>query len=222
MGLINFFTGEQPPLIQQAFDDVKRMLTSGHEMFAAATGRLLDNEILEVNLKELDKGINAREQDLRRSVLEHLNVDPDRELIFSLKLLSIVHEAERIGDLAKSLAKTAELAHRQRMGKQVEPLRVIRDRILEMFALAQGGFVEGDETVARQLMRQHEAIKDETTNFLKNLADDETVTANEAVVYGLSARMLSRVSSHLANIASTVACPFDQIRRSPTWSEDVA
>lgn len=220
MGFFDFFTKEQPPLVEQAFNDVKLMLQNGHEMFAASTARLLDNEILDVDLKALDEEINQSEQDLRRAVLEHLNVEPERELIFSLKLISIVHEAERIGDLAKTLAKTADLAHRQRMGPLVEPLRDLRDRILHMFDLAREGFISENESVARDLMRVHEGIKDDVTAYLKMLADREGITPNEGVVYAMAARMMSRVSSHLANIASTVACPFDQIRRSPTWSED--
>jgi phosphate uptake regulator len=222
MGFFDFFTKEQPPLVEQAFDDVKLMLRNGHEMFAASTARLLDNEILDVDLKALDSEINRSEQDLRRAVLEHLNVEPDRELIFSLKLISIVHEAERIGDLAKTLAKTADLAHRQRMGPLVEPLRDLRDRIMNMFDLAQEGFVSENESLARDLMRDHERNKDEVTRYLKMVADREDITPNEGVVYAMAARMMSRVSSHLANIASTVVCPFDQIRRSPTWSEDEA
>ena len=52
------------------------------------------------------------------------------------------------------------------------------------------------------------------------LAGRDDLTGNEGVVYALSARMMSRVSSHLANIASTVASPFDQIRRSTSWAEE--
>ena len=220
MGFFAFFKEEQPPLIDQAFCDVQSMLQNGHEMFAAATAFLLDNEILEVDLKALDNKINHCEQSLRRGVLEHLTIDPNRELIFSLKLISIVHEAERIGDLAKSLAKTADLAKRPRMGPVVTPLREIRNRILTMFEYGLKGFVEGDASAARRLMKDHEQLKDEVANYLQTLAGRDDLTGNEGVVYALSARMMSRVSSHLANIASTVASPFDQIRRSTSWAEE--
>lgn len=219
MGFLDFITGDQPPLVKQAFNDVKRMLRNGHEMFAAGTARLFDNEVLDVNLNALDEEINQCEQDLRRVVLEHLNVDPNRELIFSLKLISIVHEAERIGDLGKSLAKIADLANHQRMGPLVEPLRDLRTRILKMFDLARDGFIAGDEALARELIREHAQIKETITRYIHDLSQNKTISANEAVVYAMGARMLSRVSSHLANIASTVACPFDQIRRSPTWAD---
>lgn len=220
MSFFNLFKGEQPPLIEQAFNDVQVMLQGGQEMFSAATACLLDNEILDVDLSALDQEVNRREQDLRRAVLEHLTIDPNRELLFSLKLISIVHEAERIGDLAKSLAKAAALAKRPRFGRHVEPLRVMRDQILEMFDASRQGFVEGDVAAARALMQVHEGLKGDVTAYLTALADAEDLTPNEAVVYALAARLLSRVSSHLANIASTVATSFDRIRRAPTWSDE--
>ena len=220
MGFFAFFREEQPPLIDQAFCDVQSMLQNGHEMFAAATAFLLDNEILDVDLKALDNKINHCEQSLRRAVLEHLTIDPNRELIFSLKLISIVHEAERIGDLAKSLAKVGDLAKKPRMGPVVPPLREVRNRILAMFEYGREGFVAGDASAARRLMKDHEQLKEDVAAYLQMLAERDDLTGNEGVVYALSARMMSRVSSHLANIASTVASPFDQIRRSTSWSEE--
>jgi len=60
-------------------------------------------------------------------------------------------------------------------------------------------------------------MKDDVTTYLQDLADDDRLTANEGIVLALIARLLSRVSSHLSNIASAVVSPFDQIRRAPTW-----
>lgn len=220
MGFFDRFMGERPPLVRRGTEDVLEMLRRGHEMFAAATAFVLDNEILDVDLKAIDRGINEGERDLRRAVLEHLTIEPDRELIFSLKLLSIVAEAERIGDIGKTLAKVGKVAKKPRMGPLVEPLRDIRDRVLQMFDTVQAGFVDADEQAARDVMKIHEEMKDDVTAYINDLAARDDITANEGIVFALSARLMSRVSSHLANIASTVASPFDQIRRSTTWSAE--
>lgn len=220
MGFFDWFKGEQPPLVEQAFEDIQVMLKNGHRMFAASTAFVLDNETLDVDLSDLDSEINEREQELRRALLEHLTVNPKRELVFSLKLISIVHEAERIGDVSKSLAKAGRLAKKPRMGPMVVPQREMRDRILQMFDRAREGFIEGDLSAARELMETHEGMKDEVTEYLIQLADREDITANEGIVYALSARLLSRVSSHLSNLASTVVSPFDHIYRAPTWKEE--
>ena len=220
MGLFDILKGETPPLVEQAFQDVQTMLEVGHRMFATSTAFVLDNEILDVDLSVLDEEINEREISLRRSVLEHLTIDPQRELVFSLKLLSIVHEGERIGDLTKSLAKTGRLAKKPRMGERVQPLRDMRDRILRMFEYARKGFVESEQEAARKLMLEHEQMKDDVTQYLNTLAELTDITPNEAMVYAMSARLMSRVSSHLSNIASTVVSPFDEIRRAPTWKDE--
>ena len=213
MGLFDLLRENPPPLVEQAFEHVESMLEDGNHMFAASAACALDNEILSIDLHALDKDINQREQKLRRAVLEHLTIDPQREMVFSLKLVSIVHEAERIGDITKSLVKARHIAHEPRMGPWVEPLRDLRDRILVMFEHAKQGFVEENVEAARTLMAMHESIKDDVTAYLQHLADAEDITANEGIVYALIAHLLSRVSSHLSNIASVVALPFDQIRR---------
>jgi phosphate uptake regulator len=69
-------------------------------------------------------------------------------------------------------------------------------------------------------MEMHETMKDDVTAYLQTLARADDVDANAGIVYALTARLLSRVSSHLSNIASTVVSPFDQIRRAPSWTND--
>lgn len=220
MGLFDVFNDRSAPLVDEAFGHVRQMLSDGHHMFDTATAFALDNEILDVDLHVLDERINQNEQALRRAVLEHLTIDPQREMVFSLKLVSIVHEAERIGDLTKSIVRAGRLARGPRLGSHVEPLRNMRDRILQMFDHVKRGFVQEDADAARTLMEMHETMKDDVTAYLKELADADDLEANEGIVYALLGRLLSRVSSHLSTIASTVVSPFDQIRSAPTWTGD--
>jgi len=224
MGVFDVFRGESSPLVEQALRTVEKMMQDGEHMFAAAAASLLENEILELDLKTVDEGINKGEQDLRRLVLEHLSITPNRELVFSLKLISIVHEAERIGDLAKSLAKLRLLAHQPRFGPYVATLRGIRNRIQHMFTRTLTGFTESNRTIAKNILQEHEQIKDDVATYLKDLADNDNLSSNESMVYAMSAHLMSRVSSHLANIVSTVVCPFDQIHRIPEWlmEQDIA
>ena len=190
-------------------------------MFASASAHLLENEVLEDDLSELDQQINRGEQRIRRAVFEHLSIHPEKDLIFSLKLISIVHEAERIGDLSKSLAKVAAMAKKPRLGSKVKPLRTYRDLVLELFERLEEGFFKGDQHEAEQIMQIHKGLKKDVALYIVNLAHDDELTGNEGVVYALSARMLNRVSAHIANIASTVVSPLDQIRRTAAWPEDI-
>jgi phosphate uptake regulator len=204
-------------LVGQALNDISEMILTGGRMLAAACGHLLDNEILDVDLQALDETINEREADLRRALLEHLSLNPRKDLVFSLKLLSIVQEAERIGDLAKSLSEAAALARAPRMGASMLPLRRSRDRIIDMVGRVNACLTEDDEAEAVLLMKEHEQVKADLSEYLVALASEDHAGQNAAVVLALGARMLSRVSSHIANIASTVASPFDQIRGTPVF-----
>ncbi len=219
MGFFDLFREDRGSLVSQAFEDVTTMVRHGHEMFAAAAAHLYDNEILDVDLIALDNDIKQREQHLRRTVLEHLTIYPNRQLVFSLKLLSIVSEAERIGDLSRSLVKVASMCQRPRLGPHVAPLRSFRDRVLHMFEQVELGFLQENEDVARAHMLEHSLFKHDLTTYLHQLAPRTDHSPNEMMTFAMSARMMSRVSSHLANISSAIVCPFDELRSAPNWAE---
>ena len=220
MNLFNFLTGSRPPLVEQSMTDLGVMLDTADSMFAAATNSLLDNEPLHVDLSTQDDIINEREQTIRRSVLEHILADPRAELSLSLLLVSIVQDAERLGDLAKSIAKAADLASSPRMGRHVEALREIRDRVQSAFPRVRRSFIVGDAKVGRVVMDEHAQTKVDVGDFLQRLAEADDLTSNEAVVLSISARMIGRTSSHLSNIVSAVALPFDQVRNAPNWADN--
>ena len=220
MNLFNFLTGSRPPLVEQSMTDLGVMLDTADSMFAAATNCLLDNEPLHVDLSAQDDLINAREQTIRRSVLEHILADPRAELALSLLLVSIVQDAERLGDLAKSISKASELSAAPRMGRHVEALRPIRDRVQSAFPRVRRSFVVGDARVGRVVMDEHVQTKGDVGRFLQDLASADDVSANEAVVLAVSSRMIGRASSHLSNIVSAVALPFDQVRNAPASTDD--
>ncbi|MEL6616465.1 MAG: PhoU domain-containing protein, partial [Bacteroidota bacterium] len=214
MKLFNFLSDAKPPLIQQSVNDLLAMIDRASEMFALATGALLDNEAVQVDLAAMDDDINTREGLIRRAVLEHVAVNPQQELSFSLVMVAIVQDAERCGDLAKSLSKAAALSDAPRMGRHVAVLASIRDRVQAQFPLVHAAFSSGDAEGAAAVMNTHEAVKAEVGDLLSELARADDVSPNEAVVLGISARMIGRVSSHLSNIISAIALPFDQLRRS--------
>ena len=215
--LFSILTGSRPPLVDQSLTDLGVMLDTADSMFAAATNCLLDNENLNVDLSAQDQTINDREQAIRRAVLEHLLSDPREELALSLLLISIVQDAERCGDLAKSIAKASSLAEAPRMGRHVDALRPVRDRVQAAFPRVRRSFIVGDSKVGRVVMDEHTQTKADVAGFLAGLAAADDVTSNEAVVLAISARMIGRTSSHLSNIISAVALPFDQVRNAPSW-----
>ena len=218
MQLFRFLTGRRPPLIDRAVRDLAAMLDTSAEMFAASAGCLLDNEPLRVDLSALDDRVNEGEQAVRRAVLEHVAVAPQDETSFSLLLVSVVQDAERCGDLAKTLAKVSELADAPRMGRHVEALSAVRDRVQAAYPRARRAFVEGDSAAVRAVMDEHARTKAEVADLIRALTSDPDLTPNASAVLAMGARIIGRTSSHLSNMVSAVALPFDQVRNAPTWA----
>ena len=101
MNLFNFFTGSRPALITDAMGAVDTMLRVSGEMLEAALACLLDNEPLQMDLSKRDQEVNESEQEVRRLVIEHLAIDPERERILSLILVSAVPEEEEFEVVSK-------------------------------------------------------------------------------------------------------------------------
>ena len=212
--LKQFFGLDRPStLIEAAFRDVNGMLQQAARMLDHALAILLDNREPEVDLESMDDVIDEAERMVRRSILEHLNVDPRRDLVASLILTSIVQEAERIGDFARGLPSIAAMAKGPRVGPFADELRSLAMRVRPLFEQSEKAFGEGDIEIAREIMLTHRELKIEFIDYVQRIADSD-LTADMALVYGISATMLRRISSHLCNIVSTVSQPFDRIRHS--------
>ncbi len=212
MKLFDFLAGKSAPLIAEATGHVATMMKESHHMYRAATSCLLENEILTMDLEAVDKTVNDGEHAVRRLVLEHIAIDPDHELVFGLILLSIVQDAERLGDIAKTISEVASLASQKRHGTKVDELRLLRDDVDQMFEQTITGFVDGDVELTRNVMSGNQEHKIRREAFIRSVAEDGQIGENLAVVLALGARLIGRTSSHLSNIASGVAVPFDQLR----------
>src|SRR6056297_2283983 len=122
---LGFFSESSPPLIQQSLKDLDEMLATTHGMFAAATGCLLDEQPLALDLKAEDDRVNEKEEQIRRALLTHFSVAPSQDVAFGLTLNAIVQEVERMGDLAKSIAKVAGLSRSRPLIDRLAPLEAI-------------------------------------------------------------------------------------------------
>lgn len=220
MGFFDFLRRDTSELSRQSLYDMTLMLETAHHMFVEASATLLENEILEMDLLAQDEIVNDKERAIRRTVLELVSSDPQHETVFGLRLVSVVNEAERIGDLAKKLGEIAQLAHKPRLNEAVHPLRKHRNRVTEMFEKTREAFAEGDIEKARAVMELHVAVKPLFKKYIGNLAQNTSLSPNEAIILALAAREMSRIASHLSNIVSSVALPFEEMRRNPTWTED--
>lgn len=206
-----FRPAARSPLIEAAFRDMEIMLDQAERMLGLALSALLEGRALEVDLDVLDDVIDEGERSVRRSVLEHLSFDPSRDLVASLVLVSMVQDAERLGDFARGIPELVPLARHPRSGPFCDELGALGGRLLPLFALTKQAFDEDDPEKGRQVMATASELKAAFLDYTRRVAESD-LTADMAVVYSGAARSLRRVGAHLSNIASSVVQPYDRIR----------
>lgn len=206
-----FGPGSRSTLLDAAFRDVVTMLRRSAEMFDLAVAAMLDDRDPGVDLDAMDDVVDEGERMVRRSVLEHLAFNPTRDLVASLVLVSMVQDAERLGDFARGIVELVPLAGEPRQGPFADRLRRAAERLRPLYRSCEEAFVEGETEKGREVMRVAAEVKVELLDLTRDVAASD-LSADMAVVYSGAARSLRRVGAHLSNIASSVVQPYDRIR----------
>ena len=206
-----FGSGKSSTLVEAAFEDVSKMLRQSATMLDHSLSALLENEPLEVDLDNMDDVVDDGERMVRRTILAHLTVNPKQDLVASLILVSMVQDAERIGDFARGLVELIELAGSPREGAYCDKLRSLASRLRPMFETCEQAFREDDSQKASEVIAEHARLKKALADYTQEVAGSG-LSSDMAIVYASAARMLRRISAHLSNIASSVVQPYDRIR----------
>jgi Na+/phosphate symporter len=206
-----FRPGSPSTLVDEAFTDVSEMLQRSAEMLDHALAFLFENKRLAVDLEDMDDLIDEAERRVRRTILQHLAVNPKQDLVASLVLVSMVQDAERIGDFARGLVELVRMARGPRQGPFADELRQIADRLRPLFGICERAFRLGDAHEARRVIIAHRELRRALKDYRNRVAASD-LSADMAVVYSGAAQILRRVGAHLGNIASTVVQPYDRIR----------
>jgi phosphate uptake regulator len=205
------FGGDRSALVEAAFTDVSRMLQLSSQMLDHSLDVLFENTPVSINLDDMDDVVDAAERSVRRTILQHLAVNPRQDLVASLVLVSMVQDAERIGDVARGVVELVTMARGPRHGPFRDELRALAARVRPLFGLCETAFREGDAAKARDVIAAQRSMRDDLKAYRQRVAASD-LSADMAVVYAGAAQILRRVGAHLANIASTVVQPYDEIR----------
>ena len=190
------------------------MLSDDEYLYTLAWEAFLGRADIEQTMKpfyEKDISVNKREREIRRMLAEHLSIHPRQDISGCLAMMSLVKDAERIGDYSKNIFEIAiVLPGVFEEMKYLERLSSIQKRIADRFPLLKGAFLESDEDAAKKILDDYGAIKAECNKILSDLLSEEMPT-RKAVATTLLSRYLKRINSHMSNIASGLVYPLDQI-----------
>jgi len=197
-------------LLKKALECTERMFQLASKNFDIATEELIENlDIQRAKVYLTDQKINECEKQVRRQVLEHLTINPRQDMSYSLILITVVKDLERIGDYVKNFV---ELAHHypKKMpdDRYSKELISIRNRMSEILKDAIRVFKEGDVEKAKVYYKFYRKVTEKTDNMVIHILEEDKIKVREAVAYVLFARYLKRIAAHLANILTTIINPF--------------
>jgi phosphate uptake regulator len=191
-------------ILQLSFDITIR---AGKSFFGEASE---DDQRTEISKRDVK--INKLERRIRKQVIAHLTLSSNvGDVPYSLLLMSIVKDVERIGDYAKNLAEV----HHDGGGpipddEHGAELRDLRRIVEGTFEEAKGVFAESDAEAATALIMLGRNVNKRCDLLIGEVArsDYDAATTTSMV---LGARYYKRIESHLLNVLSGVVMPLHKL-----------
>jgi phosphate transport system protein len=192
--------------------NIRSMVDLARGVFSASVHALLDQQEVEFDLYARDREINLLVVEIRRKIVEHLNISACHNVGGELVLLKVINDLERVGDYSKNLLDLARMLpaplgddfYLQRFRERYGKVEGFFEKVLR-------ALFDGDEDAAREVIKGHLEINASCEELVEKLMHDENIRAQPAIAYALTARYFKRVSSHLKNVASTAVNPFSHV-----------
>lgn len=204
--------------VEEVFQYFEQMLEDGRYMFETASNTLLagtDPEAVKEDLWATDKRINRLERRIRRRVITHLTMHGTGAISSDLVMMSIVKDAERIGDYCKNIIDLAMLDRGFPEGVR-EDLLETKSTITRLLAKARNIYKSEDVSDAKTFIAQADALAkhcDDRAIAMVVRDDPDGKSAVSALTY----RYFKRIISHAMNVITSLVVPVDQL---DYWDED--
>lgn len=211
--LISIFKADNP--LARMGENFAKMLALTHEQTLWAGEVFFDKPPTpeeRTKIYKQDVKVNKLERKIRKQVIAHLSVGGNAaDVPYSLLLMSLVKDVERIGDYAKNLSETLDVSGATLPDDEaVAELKEIRAEVERMFVAVAEVFAESDEEEALALIRQGRDMSHRCEGLISRVAkSDYSAATTTAVVLG--SRFYKRIAAHLLNILSGVVMPLHKL-----------
>jgi len=210
--LLSFWKGKD--FLAQVFDEFKDMLDDTRLMYEMVCSTLLDNAEepdLKKKIYEIDEKVNNLQKKIRTRIIEHLSLRPTVDVNACLLLMSVVKDAERLGDYCKNLYEVTEIVEKP-MDRALfsQYFNGLDKEILTLFERTKEAFIEADESKAEASWDFEHRVAIQCDRILRKIVKSN-LSVNEAVCLALIARHFKRIVAHLTNIATSVILPLSEL-----------
>ncbi len=188
-----------------------QMLEDGRHIFDAAANALLggtDTEIIRADLFATDQRINETEQQIRRLIVVHGSVHGAQSFPSLLVMMSLVKDAERIGDYAKNLFDLATAKPSLGGDEDRSKLVELKDQVSTLLVRGRNIHESQDAEAARAFLSDADRVQDACDALLARFIGLE---GENAAARALTLRYFKRVASHVSNVVTALVMPLDKL-----------
>ena len=212
--VMEFFRGGADKELEQIEQTIQQMLLDCRHTFDAAINALLggtDPDLVKKDIKKTDRRVNKAEREVRRELVVHASVrGAQADIPMVLVSMSIVKDAERIGDYAKNIFDIAREGVDMSKAEDLNQLIAHRDRVSRLIAETARIFGERDTEAAHLILQ----TEDENLNEYDSLVIAQIESgrpAREAVPRALLYRYFKRITAHAMNVLTSLVMPIDRL-----------
>ena len=209
--ILNIWKEEE--FLKKVVKDFENMLKEAQDIFDKATSvfwKKIPSQEVHALIYSKDRKINEEEQKIRRRLIEHLAINPRKDFTACLVFMSIVKDAERIGDYCKNIFELSYILKSSPQDNLTSSFQDLETQIRENLKEIPSAFISADNEKAVTLMQRHGKISSQCESMIRSMID-QNFSADKTVVYTLLLRYYKRISAHIANIASAIINPVEKI-----------
>jgi len=199
---------------RELYDEFVQMLEMDWEMFRIVMDVLIGRAPaadLEHDILTRDIEVNRKERAIRRRLVEHMSLNPRASIPGSLVLMSVVKDAERIGDYCKNVLEVAQMLEGPASALQHwTDIVEIGNHVTQIFRDSIKAFSEVDEELAKEIIRDESLMTQRCDALVRKIARSDAST-NDAVCSALLVRFFKRIDAHLSNICSSLVVPVHRL-----------
>jgi len=212
--VLEFFKGGADQSLEDIEATIADMLLMNRHTFDLAINALVggtDPAAVGNEIRKSDRRVNKAERRIRRELVVHTSVrGKQADLPRVLVSMSIIKDAERIGDYAKNIWDLAHAGIDLSEADDIDALRSMRDRTSKLLADCARIYQDRDAAAAHLLIPKLDEELDEYDACL--LAQLESAAAaRDAVPRALLCRYLKRITAHAMNVVTSLVMLVDRL-----------
>lgn len=199
--------------LTDALKGFSEMLSAGHRVVDLATQALLgtlDSATCRDEILQTEDRIDSLERSIRRRVTIHAMAYSGTEVAVGLGLMSLVKDAERIGDYGTALFNLSQWLGTRLAGERCDDIKRLSQRTLELLELGRQAFDARDQHAAEDVIRRCTDVRDHCEAVVRQLVQG-VPSDPQAVAYALAYQRLRRIASHLRNIQTALVQPLEKL-----------